>query len=204
MFSGIVEEMGVVTHVDHQKDKSILTIRVQKCLDTVIIGDSIAVNGVCLTVVRIVGDSFIFEAMPETLRLTNLKDLAIGDYVNAERAMTALSRIGGHLVQGHCDGTTTIESIEHDGCAIKVWFKKLDRYTDCFIPKGYISIDGMSLTLVDSTPEFFSICFIPHTQSITIVQNYRVGTLVNVEVDHIVKTIALVLKGKENGYVTHN
>lgn len=204
MFSGIVEEMGVVKKVDHQKDKSTITVQVQKCLDTVVIGDSISVNGVCLTVVRIDADSFMFEAMPETLRLTSLKNLVTGDYVNVERAMTALTRIGGHLVQGHSDGATTIESIEQDGCALKIWFKKLDQYKDCFIPKGYVAIDGMSLTLVDSTPDFFSVCFIPHTQSVTVVQNYRIGTQVNVEVDHIVKTIALVLKQREDGYGKHN
>lgn len=204
MFTGIVEEMGTVKQVDHQKEKTIITVQVQKCLNTVIIGDSISVNGVCLTVVRVVEDSFIFEAMPETLRLTSLKNLAVGDYVNVERAMTALSRIGGHLVQGHSDGTTTIESIEQDGCALKIWFKKLDLYKDCFIPKGYVSIDGMSLTLVDSTPEFFSVCFIPHTQSATIVHKYRIGMQVNVEVDHIVKTIALVLKQKEDSHGRHS
>src|SRR5665213_1480774 len=130
MFSGIVEEMGIITHVDHQSDKSVITIKVQKCLDAVVIGDSISINGVCLTVVSILVDMFVFEAMPETLQLTSLKNLMTGDHVNVERAMTALTRIGGHLVQGHIDGTTAIESIERDGCALKIWFKKLDTYKD--------------------------------------------------------------------------
>jgi riboflavin synthase len=203
MFSGIVEEIGIVAQVDHQKDKSVITIQAQKCLAAVAVGDSISINGVCLTAVQIFADSFMFEAMPETLRLTNLKNIATGDYVNVERAMTALTRIGGHLVQGHSDGVTTIESIEPDGCALKIWFKKLDLYKDCFIPKGYISIDGMSLTLIDSTTDFFSVCFIPHTQAVTVVQNYRVGTLVNVEVDHIVKTISFLLRDREDSYGKH-
>ena len=200
MFSGIVEDMGIVTQVDHYKDKSVITVQVQKYVDTVAIGDSISINGVCLTVVRILKDYFVFEAMPETLRLTNLKKITTGDCVNVERAITAATRIGGHFVQGHIDGTSTIESIEQDGCALKIWFTKLDSYKDCFIPKGYIAIDGMSLTLVDTTPELFSICFIPHTQSVTVVQNYRVGTQVNVELDHIVKTVALVLQQRKDEY----
>jgi riboflavin synthase len=204
MFSGIVEDMGIVTQVDHQKDKSVITMQVQKYVDTVAMGDSISINGVCLTVVRILKDNFVFEAMPETLRLTNLKKIAAGDYVNVERAITAATRIGGHFVQGHIDGTSTIELIEQDGCSLKIWFKKLASYKDCFIPKGYIAIDGMSLTLVDITPELFSICFIPHTQSVTVVQKYQIGTQVNVEIDHIVKTVALLLKQREDEYGRHH
>ncbi len=198
MFSGIVEDVGIVMQVDHHRDKSIITVQMQKCLDAVDIGDSVSINGVCLTVICRLKNSLIFEAMPETLRLTNLKKIVAGDYVNVERAITAVTRIGGHFVQGHIDGISTIELIEQDGCALKIWFKKLDLYKDCFIPKGYIAIDGMSLTLVDSKLDFFSVCFIPHTQKVTIVQNYRIGMQVNIEIDHIVKTVAQLLKQKES------
>ncbi len=196
MFSGIVEEMGIVADVDHRKDKSIVMVQVNKCLDDVVVGDSIAINGVCLTVVECCAIGFVFEAMPETLRMSALKNLTVGMRVNVERAMNSLTRIGGHLVQGHSDGATTIELIEPDGCALKIWFKKLELYKDCFIPKGYVAIDGMSLTLVDVTTEYFSVCFIPHTQAVTIVQHYCVGMQVNVEVDHMVKTIAQLLKNR--------
>src|SRR5580692_8127210 len=177
MFSGIVEEMAIVTQVDHHKDKSVMTVQVQKYVDTIAVGDSISINGVCLTVVRIVKDYFTFEAMPETLRLTNLKKIATGDCVNVERAITAATRIGGHFVQGHIDGTSIIESIEQDGCSLKIWFQKIDAYKDCFIP---------------------------NTQSVTVVQNYQVGTQVNVEIDHIVKTVALLLHQRKDEYGRHH
>jgi riboflavin synthase len=204
MFSGIVEEIGIVMDVNHQQHKSVITVQMQQCLEDVGIGDSISINGVCLTVVRRLENSFVFEAMPETLRLTNLKLIANGDWVNIERAITAATRIGGHFVQGHIDGTSTIESIEHDGCSLKIWFKKIDAYQDCFIPKGYISIDGMSLTLVDANAEFFSVCFIPHTQQVTIVQKYQLGTQVNVEIDHIAKTVALLLQQRRGEYGSYH
>lgn len=203
MFSGIVEEMGVILHADHQADKSTITVKVNACFDDVIIGDSVAINGVCLTVVNCASAQFTFEAMPETLRLTNLGALRCNDKVNVERSVTANTRIGGHMVQGHIDGTATIQSIEPDGCALRIWFKKPEIYKDCFIPKGFISIDGMSLTIVDVTTDLFSICFIPHTQQVTIVQNYRVGTVVNVEVDHMVKTMFLLLQQKEVSHGKH-
>jgi len=197
MFSGIVEEMGTIKLVDHQTDKSVITVQVEKCSTDVFVSDSVSINGVCLTVVECANDCLTFEAMPETLRLTNLGDLLVGDVVNVERSMKANARVGGHFVQGHIDGIATIESIEPDGCALKIWFKKPELYKDCFIPKGYVAIDGMSLTLVDSTQDKFSICFIPHTQKITVVQRYCVGTKVNVEIDHIVKTMSLLLQQKE-------
>jgi riboflavin synthase len=200
MFSGIVEEMGIITCVDHAGDKSVITVQVNNCFDDVMIGDSVAINGVCLTVVNCAQAQFVFEAMPETLRLTSLGSLSCGDTVNVERSVKASTRIGGHFVQGHIDGTATIISIEEDGCALKIWFKKPELYKECFIPKGFIAIDGMSLTLVDVTVDAFSICFIPHTQHVTIVQRYRMGTLVNVEVDHLVKTMALLLQQKEAHY----
>lgn len=200
MFSGIVEEMGIITHVDHRIDKSIIAVQVDQCFDDVAIGDSVAINGVCLTVVHSENKRFVFEAMPETLRLTNLATLRCSDEVNVERSVTAQTRIGGHMVQGHIDGTAKIIAIEQDGCALKIWFAKPDMYADCFIPKGFIAIDGMSLTIVDVTKDTFSICFIPHTQKVTIVQQYCVNTLVNVEVDHMVKTMALLLRQKEVHY----
>lgn len=203
MFSGIVEEMGIVKCADHQPDKSTITVQVNACFDDIIIGDSVAINGVCLTVVKSEDKSFTFQAMPETLRLTNLATLRCNDKVNVERSVTANTRIGGHMVQGHIDGTATIESIEPDGCALRIWFKKPDLYKDCFIPKGFIAVDGMSLTLVDVTADLFSICFIPHTQQVTVVQSYRVGTVVNVEIDHMVKTLSLLLQQKEAYHGKH-
>lgn len=198
MFSGIVEEVGTVIQADHtQQGKITLVIQAQRCLEDSIIGDSIAVNGICLTVCHVTERTFLVEVMPETVRCTNVKFLSIGDLVNLERSLKAISRIGGHIVQGHVDNTTSIEKIEQDGCSLKIWFKKPQNYADCFISKGYVCIDGMSLTLVDIEKDLFSICFIPHTQKITIVHNYQIGTHVNVEIDHITKTVSAILKMRE-------
>ncbi len=194
MFTGIVEDIGAVTAAVHGQGKSVLTIRSPRCVDDMSVGDSIAVNGVCLTVTTFTHDDFTVEAIPETLRLTSLGQLKEGDTVNLERAATAATRIGGHFVQGHVDGFTTIAKMEPDGDAIKTWFQKPDFYADCFVPKGYIGIDGMSLTIVDVTKDMFSICFIPHTQSVTVVKNYHPGTRVNVEIDHITKTVDHILR----------
>ena len=196
MFTGIVEYRAEVTHIEHKLEKSTLWISIPFTDDCGAVGDSISINGVCLTIVEIVNNSYVFQAMPETLRLTNIKSLKKNDYVNLERAMRATSRIGGHMVQGHSDGTAIIESIEHDGCALKIWFCKPEHYKDCFVPKGFIAIDGMSLTIVDVHDSCFSVCFIPHTQQMTIVQDYYIGTVVNIEIDHIAKTISSLLAQK--------
>lgn len=194
MFTGIVEDIGAVKTATHGTGKSVLTIHSPRCVDDASVGDSISVNGVCLTITQFTHDDFTVEAIPETVRLTNIGLLKEGDTVNLERAATASTRIGGHFVQGHVDGFTTIAKMEADGDSIKTWFEKPEFYRDCFVPKGYIGIDGMSLTLVDVTKDMFSICFIPHTQQATIVKNYRPGTRVNVEIDHITKTVDHILR----------
>jgi riboflavin synthase len=194
MFSGIVEEMGVIQSRQKQAGKLVLRVSCYKCLSDLNLGDSIAINGVCLTVVAHNETTFVVEAIPETCRLTNLVQLNLGAQVNLERAISASSRIGGHFVQGHVDGTTQIKRIEPEGDSLKVWFEKPKSWKECVIPKGFIAIDGMSLTVVDVLEDQFSICFIPHTQAVTIAQKYQVGTTVNLEVDHLTKTIVTVIK----------
>lgn len=193
MFSGIVEELGIIREVKDQSGVLSLVIQGEKCLQEAKNGDSISVNGVCLTICERTSDTFRFQAIPETLKRTNLGQLGVESRVNLERSITPLSRIGGHFVQGHVDGTTVIQHIEPEGDSLKIWFQKTSLYQDCYIPKGYIAIDGMSLTLVDCTPHAFSICFIPYTQAHTIVQQYQVGTVVNVEIDHLTKTISQLI-----------
>lgn len=194
MFSGIVEEIGLVKHVVRRPGLLSLTIAADLSLDGLSIGDSMSVNGVCLTVISYDTECFTVEVIPETLKLTNLGDLAVGSQVNLERSITAATRIGGHFVQGHIDTASPILRIEPEGEALKVWFQKPATYGECFIPKGFIAVDGMSLTLVDILPEEFSICFIPHTQQRTIVQHYAAGQKVNIEIDHLTKTVLHIVK----------
>lgn len=189
MFSGIVEEIGLVKKVDPQPGLLTLTIEAKLCLEDLKIGDSIAVNGVCLTVCHFDSHSLTVQAMPETLKRTNLGALVLGAKVNLERSITAATRLGGHFVQGHVDTTVNLMHLAKEGESLKVWFEKPQPYAACFIPKGYIAIDGMSLTLVDVQPKAFSICFIPYTQWHTIVSDYNLGRKVNVEIDHMTKTI---------------
>jgi len=196
MFSGIVEEIGTVQSADHGAGLSRFCIKSSKCVQETKVGDSIAVNGTCLTVVELSTNTFSFEAIPETLKLTNLGLLKVGSTINLERSITPLTRIGGHFVQGHIDGTTMISRLEPEGDSIKAWFKLPTFHQECFIPKGYISMDGMSLTLVDVNEDEFSICFIPHTQKETIVKFYHLGTIVNIELDNITKTVVQIMNGR--------
>ena len=198
MFSGIVEEIGTVDFVDHQPELSTLWIRSQACLQDIKKGDSLSVNGVCLTVCDFTPDQFMCQAILETIKLTNLGLLHKGTRVNLERSITPTTRIGGHFVQGHVDGKTSISRLEPEGNSLKIWFKRPPFHVDCFINKGYITLDGMSLTLVDVTPNEISVCFVPHTQAQTIVQHYQKGTQVNVEVDLITKTVVHVMTQRRN------
>lgn len=199
MFSGIVEEIGQVILADHRPELSTLWIRSQICLQDLKKGDSLSVNGVCLTVCDFTTDQFMCQAIPETIKLTNLGLLDEGSPVNLERSITPTTRIGGHYVQGHVDGATSISRLEQEGDSLKIWFKRPLFHEDCFVKKGYITLDGMSLTLVDVTSTEMSVCFIPHTQAVTIVQNYQVGTQVNVEIDSVTKTIVSVMNQRKIG-----
>lgn len=202
MFSGIVEEIGKVKSVIQRAGLLTLVITAKTALEGVVPGDSLSVNGVCLTVCHLGPGEVTVEVIPETLRLTNLGDLQVGDPINLERAITPMTRIGGHFVQGHVDGTATILRLEPQGESLKVWFQQPAFFRDCFIPKGYIALDGMSLTLVDTRAEAFSVCLIPHTQQKTIVQLYKLGTKVNVEIDHMTKTIVHIIN-QRIPYGTH-
>ena len=180
MFSGIVEEVGVVKKALKGPGLLALTIEANTCLEDTKIGDSIAVNGVCLTVCTITNTQFSCQVVPETLKRSNLWKLSVGSIINLERAIVATTRIGGHFVQGHIDGVTSIKYLEREGESLKIWFHKPEFWSECFIPKGYIGLDGMSVTLVDSLAQEFSVCFIPYTLNNTIVKDYNIGTLINI------------------------
>ena len=146
-------------------------MRAQAVLDDVKIGDSIAVNGACLTVVQCDDTSFTVELAPETLRKTALGEVRSGDEVNLERSLAANGRIGGHVVQGHVDGTAEIFAMQPDGEGVLTAFRAPESLLPYIVAKGYVAVDGMSLTVVDTGPDWFSISFISHTRAVTTVRS---------------------------------
>ncbi len=188
MFTGIIEEVGTVRTVQ-KGSSSFIKIQASKVLEDVHIGDSIAVNGVCLTVTEFSGNVFRADVMNETLSRSSLGQLKNGSPVNLERAMAANGRFGGHIVSGHIDGTGTISGIENDGIA--VWYTisappEIMRY---IVEKGSIAIDGISLTVAKVTGSSFSVSIIPHTASQTILSTKKTGDIVNLENDIVGKYV---------------
>ncbi len=185
MFTGIVEEVGRT----RETGQGSLVISAQRVLDGLEISDSICVNGVCLTVVARDRSSLSVNVVPETLRRTNLGDLSRGDPVNLERAMAVGSRFGGHLVQGHVDATGTIQSIEPDGDALMVSVAAPEPVMRYVVEKGFIAVDGMSLTVVDCQESGFSVTIIPYTRDNTNMASASVGNAVNLEPDIVAKYV---------------
>ena len=197
MFTGIIEEVGTVSRVQHSGNASFIEIQAKKVLEDVHLGDSIAVNGVCLTVTHFGGGVFCADVMNETLSRSSLGSLTNGSPVNLERAMAANGRFGGHIVSGHIDGTGIITDIKNDGIA--VWYTvsaapELLRY---IVEKGSIAIDGISLTVAKVTDTSFSVSIIPHTAAQTILSTKKTGDTVNLENDIIAKYAEKLMKPAE-------
>ncbi|TVY11559.1 riboflavin synthase [Paenibacillus cremeus] len=194
MFTGIIEEQGTLSRITKQGQAMVLTIGARKILDDVKLGDSIAVNGVCLTVIAFDAASFTVDVMPETFRRTNLSRLASGSPVNLERAMAANGRFGGHIVQGHVDSTGIIASRIPEENAVVFRVEPRDagilRY---IIPHGSITIDGISLTVVEAQESSFTVSIIPHTLAETVLQYKKQGDEVNLECDVLGKYIERLL-----------
>ena len=189
MFTGIVEELGEVVGVEQQTDAARLTIRGPLVVGDAKRGDSIAVNGVCLTVVDHDGTSFTADVMAETLHRSSLSELRAGSPVNLERPVTLSARLGGHLVQGHVDGTGQIlrrEPGEHWELVCVSLPPALGRYV---VEKGSITVDGVSLTVVEVTDEWFTVSLIPTTLDLTTLGRKGPGELVNLEVDIVAKYV---------------
>lgn len=189
MFTGIVEEMGTVRSLEVRSDSAKLRVAAAKVLADAKLGDSIAVNGVCLTVVSFAADGFVADVMPETLRKTNLGQLRPGDRVNLERALALGGRLGGHLVSGHVDGTGKILEKRSEGNAVVFTFDAPPDVMRLIVPKGSIAIDGISLTVAKVGAESFSVSIIPHTLAQTTLGTKNVGDLVNLECDMIGKYV---------------
>lgn len=192
MFTGIVECLGKVENVSKRSNSLVIYINVGD-MDNIKEGESIAINGVCLTTVRINGYVLTFDVSTETLSRTSLKDIKASDKVNIERALKVGDRLGGHFVTGHIDGTGIIERKEDTPGQTKVWIKVDEKLSSMMIEKGSVAVDGISLTLVNITGCLFSVALIPYTLSMTTLGFKDVGAAVNIEVDMIGKWVKQIL-----------
>jgi riboflavin synthase len=199
MFSGIVAEVGTVKAFEGSLESASLTIEASPAFSDVAIGESIAVNGVCLTVVHRHDSTFTVDVSPETLRATNLGELQPGDGVNLERSLCLNDRIGGHLVSGHVDGVGRIIDKRPEANALHYDLqvpKAMMRYV---VPKGSIAVDGISLTVVACRPDGFQVTIIPHTAAVTIIGRKSPGATVNLECDIIGKYVERALHARLEG-----
>ena len=194
MFTGIIEEQGTVRRVTMQGISGTLEIRAAKVLEGTKIGDSIAVNGVCLTVTSFEKNHYTADVMNETLQRSSLGSLAVGSSVNLERAMAANGRFGGHIVSGHIDGTGTITQVKRDDNAIWYTIMAEASLMKYIVEKGSIAIDGISLTVAKRSDKDFSISMIPHTAKETILSQKKAGDVVNLENDIIGKYVEQLLQ----------
>jgi len=194
MFTGLVETMGKVNELRLLGRRNQLVIEEPGIAQQVKLGDSVAINGVCLTVVQCEGDRLIFEVMPETLRKTNLRSLTRGDYVNMERALAMGDRLGGHLLTGHIDGVGQVSARRTEGNAIIFTIHAPEEVTSLLVEKGSVAVDGISLTVGDLEPKGFWVSIIPHTLENTVLQHRRPGDKVNLEADLIGKYVLRYLK----------
>lgn len=189
MFTGIVEEIGTVESVRKGAHSAVLTVRAEKILSDIHLGDSIAVNGICLTATSFTSHSFTVDVMHETLNRSSLANLTVGTKVNLERAMAANGRFGGHIVAGHVDGVGKISKVQRDDNAVWYTISAPPEILRYIVEKGSITIDGISLTVAKVTQKDFSVSIIPHTAEKTVLSGKRAGDAVNLENDIIGKYI---------------
>lgn len=199
MFTGIIEELGTVVSVRKGAKSSKLTLQGKLIFEDMHIGDSIAVNGVCLTVTEKTADTFTVDVMAETLRRSSLGSLSNGSRVNMERAMAANGRFGGHIVSGHIDGTGEIESMVREDNAVWVTVKTPAPLLKYIIEKGSIAIDGISLTVAYVDNRCFKVSLIPHTAAHTTLLEKKPGDIVNLENDIVGKYIDKLLHFDDSG-----
>ena len=193
MFTGIIEEVGSVQSVGG----GCLAIKARKVLQDVRLGDSIAVNGVCLTVTSFDGNSFQADVMPETIRRTSLAELKTGSPVNLERALTLNTRLGGHIVSGHIDGVGKIVSLREEKNAVLMKISADGGILRYIVEKGSVALDGISLTVAEVTEGDFTVSLIPHTRQVTNLSHKRAGSLINIENDIIGKYVEKLLAPRE-------
>ncbi|HAA49496.1 MAG TPA: riboflavin synthase [Planctomycetaceae bacterium] len=200
MFTGLVEARGSVVELIDEPPARRLGVEVgsEWVVDSAI-GDSVAINGCCLTVVSIGSSTLSFEAGAETLARTNLGDLSGGDPVNLERPLAAGGRLGGHFVQGHIDGTAEVMEVTRDGDWVTMWFQVPGSLAMGLVPKGSVAVDGVSLTVVEVVSDRFSVALIPHTLEVTTLGIRQAGSRVNIETDILAKYVQKLVAGDRPG-----
>ena len=195
MFTGIVEDIGKIDQISEGERDNTYTVKVNKIdINELKVGESIAVNGACLTVTSLDKKKFRIEASHETLNRTNLSNLRIGSSVNLERALRISDRLGGHIVTGHIDGKAEVLEVKPVGESLEFWFKVPHELKKYFITKGSVAVDGISLTVNKVIEDKFSVNIIPHTQVETIIAGLDVGDEVNIECDILGKYVEKLLK----------
>ncbi|MBR3654568.1 MAG: riboflavin synthase [Elusimicrobia bacterium] len=192
MFTGIIEDIGKVTNITDSK------IEIETCLDDIKTGDSVAVNGACLTVTEINGKNLSFDYSPTTSDITNISLLKKNSLVNLERALTLQTRLGGHIVSGHIDTSTKIVDIKKSGNFYFISFSVNEEIKKYIVKKGFIAIDGISLTVAENNETCFSATMIPETFNKTIFHTRSVGDVVNIEIDVFAKYVEKLFNKKEN------
>jgi riboflavin synthase len=197
MFTGIVEELGEVRALASEGGGTTLTLRGEVASQGTRLGDSIAVNGVCLTVTALEDALLTFGLAPETLARTNLGDLQPGDRVNLERSLPSDGRLGGHFVQGHIDGTGVLAEMDPDGDSLRVTVEAPPELLHYMVPKGYIAVDGTSLTLIDVLPGRFTFMLVAYTQQHIALPERPLGSRVNIEVDILAKYAEKFLQSRQ-------
>ncbi len=202
MFTGIIEEMGSVKGLRREAGAARLAVSASLVLEGTAIGDSICVNGVCLTVVEMDGTAFSADVANETLKVTNLGDLRAGQKVNLERALRLSARIGGHLVTGHVDAVGRIREKKQEGNSWRIFIETPESALPYIIKKGSVAVDGISLTVADVEKTGFSIAMIPHTAKLTTLGYKSAGESVNLETDIIGKYVERLLAGRVEGDVS--
>lgn len=198
MFTGIIEEVGTVMSVKSSANAMKLTIRAPKVTQDINMGDSIAVNGICLTACGLGRENFTVDVMGETLSRTSLKGSRCGSHVNLERALTLNGRLGGHIVSGHIDGTGTVTAIKNDDIARLITISAPQAVMDLIVEKGSVAVDGISLTVASVSSGDFTVSVIPHTMDNTILTEKTPGDTVNLENDCIGKYVRKLMELSEH------
>lgn len=198
MFTGIIEEIGTVKSISTDK----ITINCSKVLKESKLGDSIAVNGVCLTITDITSDGFTADISPETLKVTNLSDINSGDIVNLERALTLSSRLGGHIVSGHIDTVGKVSKLSKFNDFYELTVNFSEEYSKYIIKKGSITVNGISLTIAECGKDFVTIAVIPHTFDMTVLKEVKTGCNVNLEFDILAKYVEKNLSSSNNSNIS--